>query len=96
MTVDTGVTLELHDIQAGALRARPTPYAGAYVLLRIDHRGAGRELLRRLVPVLASAADPADPGKQAWVNASLSFQAPRPWACRPRGLKCPLGAHAGG
>jgi Dyp-type peroxidase family len=70
MTTD----LELDDIQAGALRARPTPYAGAYILLRIDDRDAGRELLRRLLPVLASAADPADPGRQAWINASLSFQ----------------------
>jgi len=70
MTTD----LELDDIQAGALRFRPTPYAGAYILLRIDDRDAGRELVRRLIPVLASAADPADPGKQAWVNASLSFQ----------------------
>jgi Dyp-type peroxidase family len=74
MTVDTGVTLELDDIQAGALRARPTPYAGTYVLLRVDDRGAGRELLRRLIPVLASAADPADPDKEAWVNASLTFR----------------------
>jgi Dyp-type peroxidase family len=74
MTADAGVTLELDDIQAGALRSRPTPYAGAYILLRIDDRGAGRELLRRLLPVLATAADPADPGRQAWVAASLSFQ----------------------
>jgi len=38
---DTGVTLELHDIQAGALYPRPSPYAGAYILLRIDDRRAG-------------------------------------------------------
>ncbi len=74
MTTDTSITLELNDIQAGALRRRPTPYAGAYFLLRIDDRQAGRELLRRLLPALASAADPTDPNKQAWLAASLTFQ----------------------
>src|SRR6266496_2148769 len=73
MTTEARITLELDDIQAGALRPRPSPYAGAYFLLRIDERRAGRELLRRLIPSLASAADPADPGKQAWLTAALSF-----------------------
>ena len=36
MTTETTVALELDDIQAGALRPRPSPYAGAYFLLRID------------------------------------------------------------
>jgi deferrochelatase/peroxidase EfeB len=74
-TIDakTSVTLELHDIQAGALHPRPSPYAGAYILLRIDDKHAGRELLRRLIPVLDSAADPGDPGKQASLTAALSF-----------------------
>src|SRR5919206_4342098 len=67
-------TLELDDIQAGTLRARPTPYAGAYILLRVDDRRAGRELLKRLLPVLTSAADPGDPNKQAYLSAALSFQ----------------------
>ena len=61
MTVTTGVTLELDDIQAGTLRARPSPYVGVYLLPRIDDRRAGRELLKQLIPALASAADPADP-----------------------------------
>jgi deferrochelatase/peroxidase EfeB len=51
-------TLELDDIQSGVLRPRPTPYAGTYVLLRIDDRLAGQELLKRLLPTIASAADP--------------------------------------
>jgi len=72
--METSNTLELDDIQAGALRPRPSPYAGAYFLLRIDERRAGRELLRRLTPALASAANPADPAKQAWLALSLSFQ----------------------
>jgi Dyp-type peroxidase family len=66
--------LELNDIQAGTLRSRPSPYAGAYILLRIDDRRAGRELLRRLIPALASAADPANPNKQAYISAAISFQ----------------------
>jgi Dyp-type peroxidase family len=74
MTTETSTTLELDDIQAGALRPRPSPYAGAYFLLRIDDREAGRELLRRITPALASAANPADPAKQAWLALSLSFE----------------------
>jgi hypothetical protein len=63
MTIETTTTLELDDIQAGAIRPRPSPYAGAYFLLRIDDRAAGRELLRRITPAIASAANPADPAK---------------------------------
>ena len=40
MTTSSPITLELHDIQAGALFPRPSPYAGAYILLRIDDRRA--------------------------------------------------------
>lgn len=71
MTTETNITLELNDIQAGALRRRPTPYVGAYFLLRIDEQQAGREFLRRLIPALASAADPE---QQAWLAASLTFE----------------------
>ena len=74
LTTDTDITLELDDIQAGALHPRPTPYAGAYILLRIDDKRAGRELLRRLISVLDSAAGPGDPAKQASLTAALSFQ----------------------
>ena len=41
------VALELDDIQSGVLRPRPTPYAATYILLRIDDRAHGRELMRR-------------------------------------------------
>jgi Dyp-type peroxidase family len=74
MIADPTVTLELDDIQSGALRPRPSPYAGTYLLLRIDDRHAGRALLRRLIPLLASAADGSGPGGQAWLTAALSFQ----------------------
>src|SRR3954451_20131955 len=45
-------SLDLDDIQAGALRERPSPYVGTYLLLRIDDRSHGRELLRRLIPLV--------------------------------------------
>ncbi|MET4428626.1 Dyp-type peroxidase [Mycolicibacterium sp. 624] len=73
-TRDTPVTLELDDIQNGALHPRPSPYVGAYILLRIEDRRAGRELLRRLIPFLADATSPMDPSHQAWVTAALSYQ----------------------
>jgi hypothetical protein len=43
-----GPKLELHDIQSGVLRPRPTPYAATYILLHIDDRGAAGELLLEL------------------------------------------------
>jgi Dyp-type peroxidase family len=48
MAATTGVSLELHDIQSGALYERPSPYVGTYLLLRIEDRADGRELVRRL------------------------------------------------
>ena len=63
MTTQNDTSLELDDIQAGALMPRPNPYAGAYLPLRIDDRRAGRELLRRLIPAArpVSSLDPARP-----------------------------------
>ena len=52
------VALELDDIQSGALRPRPSPYVGVFILLRIDDRRAGRELLRRLIPALDRRHEP--------------------------------------
>lgn len=66
--------VELDDIQAGVLRPRPTPYAATYVIFRIDERDAGRELIRRLSGVVASAADPTNSGRETWVSVALSFQ----------------------
>jgi Dyp-type peroxidase family len=65
--------LELDDIQSGVLRPRPSPYAAAYILLRIDDRRAGRELMRRLAEVVASAAHGASPAGDTWVSASLTY-----------------------
>ncbi len=66
--------LELDDIQSGALRPRPSPYVGAYVVLRIDDRRAGRELLRRLIPALDPVSKAPDVGQYAWVSMALSYQ----------------------
>ena len=66
--------LELDDIQSGVLRPRPSPYAATYVLFRIDERKAGRELMRRIRPVVASAAHPESPAGNTWVSVALSFQ----------------------
>src|SRR5947208_9813848 len=66
--------LELDDIQSGVLRPRPTPFAATYIALRIDDRGAGRELMRRLSNVVASAAHPESPARDTWVSVGLSFQ----------------------
>jgi Dyp-type peroxidase family len=69
-----GLMLELDDIQSGVLRPRPSPYAATYVLFRIDERAAGRELIRRIRPAVASAAHPESPAGDTWVSVALSFQ----------------------
>ncbi|MFD4608876.1 Dyp-type peroxidase [Streptomyces sp. NPDC058440] len=64
--------LELDDIQGTLLRQRPSPYVGAYVLLRIDDQTDGRQMLKRLIPHVASAARWWDPPSQAWLSVALS------------------------
>ena len=59
MDATTGVTLELDDIQAGALHERPSPYVGTYLLLSIRDRADGRALVRRLHRIV----DPATAGR---------------------------------
>src|SRR5258705_5728202 len=53
--------LELDDIQSGALYERPSPYVGTYLLLRIDDRAAGRELVRRVHGLADSGPPSPDP-----------------------------------
>jgi Dyp-type peroxidase family len=65
--------LELDDIQSGVLRPRPAPYAATYVLLRIDERTAGRELMRRASAVVASAAQMTSPSGDVWASIALTF-----------------------
>ena len=67
--------LELNDIQSGVLRPRPSPYAATYILMRIDDRRAGRESMRRLAGVVASAAHTTSPAAaDTWVSVSLTYQ----------------------
>jgi len=73
MSTDQGSALELHDIQAAALQPRPTPYAGAYLALRVDDRRQARELLRRLLPILDSAAT-FDTRRQVSLAVGFSFE----------------------
>jgi deferrochelatase/peroxidase EfeB len=74
MSSGEGVSLELDDIQSGALHERPTPYVGAYLLLRVDERTAGRELVRRLLSVVDSGRPIADPADDAWITAAFTYQ----------------------
>jgi Dyp-type peroxidase family len=66
--------LELDDIQSGVLRPRPTPYVATYVALRIDDAAAGRELMRRALAVVTSAANPRSPLSDTWVSVALTYQ----------------------
>jgi Dyp-type peroxidase family len=68
-----GGGLELDDIQSGALHERPSPYAGTYLLLRIDDRAAGRELVRRLHSVVDHGR-PSDPKDDTWITAAFTYQ----------------------
>src|SRR3954447_16755770 len=49
------VSLELDDIQAGALYERPSPYVGPFLLLGIRDRAEGGELVRRLHRIVSPA-----------------------------------------
>jgi Dyp-type peroxidase family len=66
--------LELDDIQSGVLRPRPAPYAAAYLLFRIDDRAAGRALLGRIRPLLASAAHAKSPAADTWLSVALTYR----------------------
>jgi Dyp-type peroxidase family len=68
------VSLELDDLQSGVLHPRPSHYVGTYLLLRIDDRGAGRELLRRLHPVVDAGRPSSDPARGAWVTVAFTYQ----------------------
>ena len=68
------ISLELDDIQSGALHPRPSPYVGTYLLLRIDDRRAGRELVRRLHPVVDAGRPSSDPARDAWITVALTYQ----------------------
>src|SRR5262245_58105441 len=65
-------TLDLHEIQATVLRLRPAPYFGTHVVLRIDDPRGGRDVLRRLIPHVDSAAKWWD-AHDAWLSIGISY-----------------------
>src|SRR3954465_6885669 len=73
MTATEGISLELDDIQSGALHERPSPYVGTYLPLRIDDRAAGRELVRRLHGLVDSGRPSAEPDRDAWITAAFTY-----------------------
>ncbi|MEU5319939.1 hypothetical protein AB0G67_24805 [Streptomyces sp. NPDC021056] len=74
-------TLDLDDIQATLLRARPEPYFGTHAILEITEPAAGRELLRRLAPRVTSAARWDEP-QPSWLALALSYQGLVALGCR--------------
>jgi Dyp-type peroxidase family len=66
------VQLELEHIQSGALHERPSPYVGRYLLLRIDDRAAGRELVRRLHAVVDASRHPNE-ARDAWATVAFTY-----------------------
>src|SRR3954464_10298060 len=66
--------LDLDDVQAGALHARPSPYVGTYVLLRVNDPQDGRDLIRRLIPLLLPARSVLDNIPSAWMTVAFPYQ----------------------
>src|SRR3954467_15542074 len=74
MAATERMSLELDDIQSGALHGRPSPYVGTYLLLRIDDPAAGRELVRRLHGLVDAGRPSSDPAGDAWITAAFTYQ----------------------
>ncbi|WP_433556664.1 Dyp-type peroxidase [Pseudonocardia xinjiangensis] len=68
------VSLEIDDIQSGALRPRPSPYVGKFFVLRVDDRRDGRAMLRRLLPAVDGGLAGADPDHDAWASVAVTHQ----------------------
>ena len=73
MTATSETTLELDDIQSGALFERPSPYVGTYLLLRIDDQADGRELVRRLHRILNPAAPSAAVSPDTSITVAFTY-----------------------
>ncbi|HEY2565339.1 MAG TPA: Dyp-type peroxidase [Acidimicrobiales bacterium] len=71
---DSTVELELDDIQYGAIHQRPSPYVATYLLVRVDDPHAGRELLRRLRPLVGAAGSRPDAAQDTSVTVALTYQ----------------------
>src|SRR6185295_17183752 len=65
--------LELDDLQSGILHPRPSPYAGCYIVIRIEDRRDGREMLGRLRDSIASAAS-YSAQSDGWLTVAITYQ----------------------
>jgi Dyp-type peroxidase family len=65
--------LDLDDVQAGALQERPSPYVGTYVLLRVNDPQDGRDLVRRLIPLLLPARSVLGHTPAAWLTVAFTY-----------------------
>ncbi len=83
---DSTVGLELDDIQYGAVHQRPSPYVATYLLVRIDDRRAGRELLRRLRPLVDAARPSLDAARDTSVTVAFTYQGLRALGVTPASL----------
>jgi len=68
------IQVEASDVQAIVLRPRPKPYRGEYVILRIGDAGQGREMLRRILPHVALAAEWWVPSLPGWLGIAFTFE----------------------
>ena len=68
------IQVEASDIQAIVLRPRPKPYRGEYVILRVGDAGQGREMLRRILPHVAPAAEWWVPSLPGWLGIAFTFE----------------------
>jgi Dyp-type peroxidase family len=66
--------LDVSDIQATILRPRPSPYVGEYVVLRIDDAAQGREMLRRIIPHIATSDEWWLPRLPGWLGIAFTYQ----------------------
>jgi len=73
VTATDETNLELDDIQAGALFERPSPYVGTYLLLRIDDRADGRELVRRLHRIVNPAHTAPEPAAGTSITVAFTY-----------------------
>jgi Dyp-type peroxidase family len=72
MSVEPQAALEVDDIQGGALRERPSPYVGRYLLLQLHDPSEGRELVRRLHGLLAAQTQAPDIDPSAWATVAFT------------------------
>ncbi|HET9648579.1 MAG TPA: Dyp-type peroxidase, partial [Microlunatus sp.] len=73
MSAEAQTALELGDIQAGALRERPSPYVGRYLLLNLHDAAQGRELVRRLHSLLTAQNHVPDADSPAWATVAFTY-----------------------